>query len=142
MGLLLSTEDLPLKLIFAPSSQSSAILNPWVFFLSTEDLLPMPVSAGSSQIRCNLESMGLLSMVGLPLQSIFARSSRSVQSRGCGSSSIRRRSPTLTHLCTFLTLQCNLGSVGLLSVHGRSPIHAHLCTFSQTSFFETQCFSK
>jgi hypothetical protein len=44
--------------------------------LSTEDLLPTPVSAG---LEIFLEIAGLLSIVGLPLQSIFARSSRSAQ---------------------------------------------------------------
>jgi hypothetical protein len=44
--------------------------------LSTEDLLLLPVSAG---LAIFIEIAGLLSMVGLPLQSIFARSSRSAQ---------------------------------------------------------------
>jgi len=44
--------------------------------LSAEDPLPTPVSAG---LEVFLEIAGLLSMIRLPLQSIFARSSRSAQ---------------------------------------------------------------
>jgi hypothetical protein len=53
--------------------------------LSAEDPLPTFVSAG---LEIFLEIAGLLSMVGLPLQSIFARYSRSAQPRDRGFSSI------------------------------------------------------
>ncbi|EXA30622.1 hypothetical protein FOVG_18017 [Fusarium oxysporum f. sp. pisi HDV247] len=89
----LSTEDLPLKPIFARSRKlswdcrsSSAHRRSPAYahlcrscdlviagLLSAEDLLPTSVSAG---LEIFLEIAGLLSMMGLPLQSIFARSSR------------------------------------------------------------------
>ncbi|EWZ77307.1 hypothetical protein FOWG_18273 [Fusarium oxysporum f. sp. lycopersici MN25] len=89
----LSTEDLPLKPIFARSRKlswdcrsSSAHRRSPAYahlcrscdlviagLLSAEDLLPTSVSAG---LEIFLEIAVLLSMIGLPLQSIFARSSR------------------------------------------------------------------
>jgi hypothetical protein len=69
----------------SPSLHGLAILGPQVFFCPAEDLLPIPISAG---LAIFLGIAGLLSMVGLPLQSIFARYSRSVQSRDRGISFI------------------------------------------------------
>ncbi|KAH7154745.1 hypothetical protein DER46DRAFT_397906 [Fusarium sp. MPI-SDFR-AT-0072] len=73
VGLLLSAEDLPLSSFLHLSSQSDAILNLLVFFLSTEDL---------------------------PLKPIFARSCKLSWDRR--PSSVHRRSPTEAHLCTVL----------------------------------------
>ncbi|EXK23259.1 hypothetical protein FOMG_19962 [Fusarium oxysporum f. sp. melonis 26406] len=103
VGLLLSAEDLPLSSFLHLSSQSDAILNLLVFFLSTEDL---------------------------PLKPIFARSCK--LSWDHRSSSVHRRSPAYARLCRSCNLSLG-SSRKLYwdrrssSVHRRSPAYAHLC---------------
>src|SRR6478609_3922314 len=102
MGLLLSAKVLPPILIFLffffflhLSSQSDAILNLLVFFLSTEDLPLKPIFARSCKLSWDRRSSSAHRRS--PAYAHLCRSRKLSWDRR--SSSAHRRSPAYAHLC-------------------------------------------
>jgi hypothetical protein len=143
VGLLLSAEDLLPSSFLHLSSESDAILNLLVFFLSTEDLPLKPIFARSRKLSwdcrsssahrrspayahlcrsCDLVIAGLLSAEDPVPTSVSAGLAIFLWDRR--SSSIHRRSPTEAHLCRSRKLSWDCRSS---SAHRRSPAYAHLC---------------